>query len=98
MPVDPLPPPSTRSIDIVCIGASAGGVGGLQQFIARLPPELPAAVFVVLHLPPTGTSVLPDILNRAGKLPVLHAVNGDPVVQGHVYVAPPGFHLTLERH
>jgi two-component system, chemotaxis family, protein-glutamate methylesterase/glutaminase len=88
----------TQSIEIVCIGASAGGVGALQQLIARLPPDFPAAVFVVLHLPQTATSVLPNILNRAGKLPVLHAANGDPIVRGHVYVAPPGFHLTLERH
>lgn len=88
----------TYSIDVVCIGASAGGVSALQQLIARLPADFPAAVFVVLHVPQTGTSVLPNILNRAGKLPVLHAVNGDPIVHGHVYVAPPGFHLTLERH
>jgi two-component system, chemotaxis family, protein-glutamate methylesterase/glutaminase len=92
------PGPFGRTIDIICIGASAGGVGGLQQLIGRLPAGFPASVFIVLHLPQTGTSVLPSILNRAGKLPVLHAVNNDPIVPAHVYVAPPGFHLTLERH
>ena len=83
---------------MICIGASAGGVTALQQLIGRLPAEFPASVFVVLHLPQTGTSVLPSILIRAGKLPVLHAVNNDPIVPGHIYVAPPGFHLTVERH
>jgi two-component system chemotaxis response regulator CheB len=96
MPVEPAA--SSRSTDIICIGASAGGVVGLRQLMGRLPHPFPASVFIVLHLPQTGTSVLPNILNRAGKLPVLHAVNGDPIVPGHVYVAPPGFHLTLERH
>jgi two-component system, chemotaxis family, protein-glutamate methylesterase/glutaminase len=91
------PGPFGRSIDIICIGASAGGVGALQELIGRLPARFPASVFIVLHLPQTGVSVLPKILNRAGKLPVLHAVNQDPIVPGHVYVAPPGFHLTLER-
>ena len=88
----------SRRIDIICIGASAGGVTGLQQLIARLPSGFPAAIFVVLHLPQTSNSVLPNILSRAGKLPALHAVDNDPVVPGHVYVARPGFHLTLERH
>src|SRR5918997_1303463 len=97
MPVEPVPP-SDPMIDIICIGASAGGVTGLQQLVARLPPGFPASLFVVLHLPQTRTSVLPNILSRAGKLPVLHAANGDPIVPAHVYVAPPGFHLTLERH
>jgi two-component system chemotaxis response regulator CheB len=87
----------SRRIDIICVGASAGGVGALQQLVGRLPAEFAASVFVVLHIPQTGISVLPNILNRAGKLPVLHAVNSDPIVPGHVYVAPPGFHLTLER-
>jgi two-component system chemotaxis response regulator CheB len=89
-------PRVAHAIDVICIGASAGGVGGLQQVIGRLPPGFPAAVFVVLHLPQAATSVLPSILNRAGKLPALHAVHDDPIVGGHIYVAPPGFHLTLE--
>ena len=84
-------------IDIVCIGASAGGVGGLQQLISRLPSDFPASIFVVLHIPQAATSVLPGILTRAGKLPAIHAVDGDPIVSGHVYIAPPDFHLTLER-
>lgn len=88
----------SRVIDIICIGASAGGVGGLQQVIGRLPARFPASLFIVLHLPQTGTSVLPNILSRAGKLPVVHAAHNDPIVPGHVYVAPPGFHLTLARH
>jgi two-component system, chemotaxis family, protein-glutamate methylesterase/glutaminase len=92
------PGPFNRSIDMICVGASAGGVGALQQLIGRLPVGFPASVFIVLHLPQTGTSVLPNILNRAGKLPALHAVHNDPIVPGHIYIAPPGFHLTVDRH
>src|SRR5437667_355102 len=55
-----------------------------------------AAVFVVLHLPAGATSVLPQILSRAGTLPAAHAVHGDPIRHGQVYVAPPDFHLTLQ--
>jgi len=82
--------------DIVSIGASAGGVEALGRFVAQLPADLPAAVFIVLHVPPTGTSVLPQILSRAGPLPAGHAVDGSRPEHGKIYVAPPDCHLLLE--
>ena len=78
------------------VGASAGGVEALRKLAETLPRELPAAVFVVLHIPPTDTSVLPDILDRAGRLPAKHASDREPVVAGRIYVAPPDFHMLLE--
>jgi two-component system chemotaxis response regulator CheB len=85
-----------RVFEVICIGASAGGVEGLQQLVARLPSGFPAAIFVVLHFPQSAISVLPAILNRAGVLPASHAVDGDPIHFAHIYVGPPGYHLTLE--
>lgn len=62
-----------------------------------LPPDLPAAVFVVLHVAPTGKSVLPDILNRANTLPAAHATDGEEIRHGRIYVAPPDNHMLVER-
>jgi two-component system chemotaxis response regulator CheB len=81
--------------DIVAIGASAGGVEALGRLIEGLPPELPAAVFVVLHVLPTGTSLLPAILDRGGLLPAAAAIDGEPVERGRVYVAPADHHLLV---
>jgi two-component system, chemotaxis family, protein-glutamate methylesterase/glutaminase len=81
--------------DIVVVGASAGGVEALVGLAASLPADLPAAVFVVLHVPPTGTSVLPDILSRHGRLPASHAKDGEPIEPGRIYVAPPDHHLLV---
>jgi two-component system, chemotaxis family, protein-glutamate methylesterase/glutaminase len=81
--------------DIVVVGASAGGVEALADLAASLPPELPAAVFVVLHVPSTGTSALPDILSRHGPLPAAHVKDGEPIENGRIYVAPPDHHVLL---
>jgi two-component system chemotaxis response regulator CheB len=81
--------------DIVVVGASAGGVEALADLTASLPPDLPAAVFVVLHMPSTGTSALPDILSRYGPLPATHVKDGEPIEHRRVYVAPPDHHLLL---
>jgi two-component system, chemotaxis family, protein-glutamate methylesterase/glutaminase len=81
--------------DIVVVGASAGGVEALRTLVAGLPEDFPAALFVVLHVPPTS-SVLPAILTRAGKLPAEHAHDGDSIEPGRIYVAPPDYHLLLE--
>lgn len=84
--------------DIVTVGASAGGVEALMTLACGLPADLPAAVFVVLHVPAEGASLLPEILSRAGPLPAVHPHDGQQIVPGRIYVAPPDLHLVVERN
>ncbi|MGK7863952.1 chemotaxis protein CheB [Falsiroseomonas sp. E2-1-a4] len=81
---------------IIVLGASAGGVGALSTVCRGLPNDLPAALFVVLHVPPGGQSMLPDILSRAGPLKAHHAVDGEQVQRGTICVAPPDHHLLFD--
>jgi two-component system chemotaxis response regulator CheB len=81
--------------DIVVVGASSGGVEALGRVIRRLPANLDAAVFVVLHMSPSRESALPAILAREAALPTVHARDGEPIRQGHVYVACPDRHLIV---
>jgi two-component system chemotaxis response regulator CheB len=83
--------------DIIVIGASAGGVQALSDLVADFPPNLPAAVFIVLHVPANVPSLLPGILARESQLPVAHAIDGEPIRRGKVYVAPPDQHLLIEQ-
>lgn len=80
---------------VIVIGASAGGVEALKLLAAALPAGFPAAVVVVLHLAPNGPSVLPQILDRVCRLPVLLARDGAALAAGTVLVAPPNRHLEL---
>jgi two-component system, chemotaxis family, protein-glutamate methylesterase/glutaminase len=82
--------------NVIVVGASAGGVPALTQFVADLPAELDAAVFIVLHASAESPRLLADILARKSALPVRYAVDGDPIVGGEIRVAVPDFHLLLE--
>ena len=68
----------------------------LVGLVGSLPPAFPHAMLVVLHVSPTGTSVLPTILARACSLPVRAPADGEPLRAGHVYVAPPDVHLVVD--
>lgn len=81
--------------DVIVIGASAGGVETLMKLAAGLPGSLPSAVFIVLHVPSSGNSILPTILDRAGELRASHAVDGEIPHPGHIYIAPPNSHMIL---
>jgi len=82
--------------DIIVIGASAGGVGALCAVIEYLPPDFPAAVFVVLHLAPHSRSALPSILGRSGCLPASHPTSGEAIETRRIYIAPPDHHLAID--
>jgi two-component system, chemotaxis family, protein-glutamate methylesterase/glutaminase len=80
---------------VITIGASAGGVEAITTLLRGFPPDLPASVMVVLHVPPSTPSALPGILTREGPLSAEHAVDGAPILPGRVYVAPPDHHLVV---
>jgi two-component system, chemotaxis family, protein-glutamate methylesterase/glutaminase len=82
--------------DIIVIGASAGGFEALKKLVTGFPPDLPASIFVVWHMSPDVTGILPQVLNRAGALPAKNAEDGEPIERGKIYVAPPDRHLIIE--
>ncbi len=81
--------------DIIVVGTSTGGVEALSLLVRELPSGFPASLFIVCHFPAEGRSILPEILSRAGPLLASHAIDGESFYPGHIYVAPPGYHLLL---
>lgn len=83
--------------DIVCIGGSSGATAPLKAILGALPADLPAAVFIVLHIPARSLGVLATVASAAGRLPVHQAEDGMAIEPGHVYLAVPDHHLILTK-
>jgi two-component system chemotaxis response regulator CheB len=82
--------------DVIVVGGSAGALDGVLDFASKLPADLPAAVFIVIHTSPQYDSILPDLIRRDSRLPAAHAVDREPIKRGRIYVAPPDFHLLVK--
>ncbi|MDP1566494.1 MAG: chemotaxis protein CheB, partial [Polaromonas sp.] len=87
--------PPHDALRIVGIGASAGGLAALEEFLGQVPPDSGMAYMVVQHLDPTQKAMLAELLQRITPMPVREAKNGQQVVPNHVYVIPPNAELSL---
>src|SRR5581483_6265100 len=83
-----------RVTKIFAIGASQGGVQALRVLLAGLPADFAAPVLIVQHIGATE-SILPAILADASSLPTAFALDGEPLLPGRVYVAPPDHHMLV---
>ena len=84
--------------DIIVIGGSAGATAPLKEILGRLPSTIPAAIFIVLHIPAHGIGILSTVASAAGKLPVRQAESGMPIENGNIYLAAPDHHLLLSEN
>ncbi|WJD60442.1 chemotaxis protein CheB [Pseudomonas kurunegalensis] len=86
-----------KGVRAVVIGASAGGVTALFAVLGALPAGYGIPVVCVLHLPDDRHSQLAEVLQRRLQRPVCEARDKQPLKPGQVYVAGPGYHLSVER-
>ena len=82
---------------IVGVGASAGGVEALESLFRAMPPDLGMAFVIVTHLAPKRESLLPEILARDTRMPVLVAEHDQPIRRNHIYVAPADAVLHIQK-
>ncbi len=80
---------------ILAIGASTGGPKAVSEVITLLPPQLPCAIVVVQHMPPTFTSSFAARLGQVGAYPFIESEAGETLRMGHGYVACGGRHAVL---
>ena len=82
--------------NIVVVGGSEGTIEALLEIVPYLTADMPAAVFIVVHISAEAHGYLPRILTSRGTLEARHPVDGETIRAGHIYVAPPNHHLTLK--
>lgn len=82
--------------NIIVIGASAGGINEIIKLTADLPAAIPAAIFIVHHLPAHTESNLYAMINRHSKVPAERAQHGVTFEAGKIYCARKDKHLLLE--
>lgn len=87
---NPLPP------QVIAIGSSTGGPQALLKFFSDLHGPLRQPVFITQHMPPTFTSILADNIARTSGLNCREAVDGEPVMEGRIYVAPGNYHMVVQ--
>jgi two-component system chemotaxis response regulator CheB len=86
------PPP-----EIVAIGISTGGPKALQEVLPALPGDLPIPIVVVQHMPPGFTEPFARRMNTLCPATVREAAHGENAKPGVIYIAPAGWHTTIER-
>jgi two-component system chemotaxis response regulator CheB len=88
----PIPP------RVLLIGASTGGPQALNAVVAKLNRVIDEApVLIVQHMPPTFTTIFAEHLSRASGRVAHEGVDGEPVRAGHIYIAPGGKHMRVDR-
>ena len=86
---------NSRLFPIVAIGASAGGLEALGQFLSNMPPASGMGFVVIQHLDPDHKDILPELLQRMTSMPVSRVKNNTKVSPNHVYVIPPNKDISI---
>ena len=94
---EPSPGSGYGSWKLVVIGVSTGGPKTLVEVLPALPPDLPAAVLVVQHMPGSFTRGFASRLDSICQMQVMEAADGQAIEAGHILVAPGDYHLKVER-
>ncbi len=83
---------------VIVVGASAGGLNALSEFVGQLMPGMDAAVFLVMHLSRTSiTDFLMLQLQKFTQLKCEVATEGASIKADHIYIAPPNAHLLVKK-
>lgn len=92
-----LRPMPSAALAVLAIGSSTGGPNALLEVFREIGPALRIPVLVTQHMPPTFTTLLAEHLGRVSGRPSGEARDGQAIEDGHIYVAPGGYHMEIAR-
>ena len=83
--------------EIAVIGTSWGGLNAVSTVVTGLPATFALPIVVVQHRSPDAPGLLAELLQMRTRLTVLEVEDKQPIVTGHIFVAPPNYHLLFDR-
>jgi two-component system, chemotaxis family, protein-glutamate methylesterase/glutaminase len=83
--------------EIVVIGTSWGGLSALSTVVAGLPATFGLPIVIVQHRSSDAPGMLAELLQSRTRLSVVEVDDKDVFSSGRIYVAPPNYHLLVER-
>jgi two-component system chemotaxis response regulator CheB len=84
------------TIEVIVMGGSAGALDALMAVLPAMKDHR-VPIVIALHLAPDQPSLVPQLVRRATTRPAYEAEDKMPIRQGEIYVAPPNYHVLLER-
>ena len=81
---------------LIAIGASTGGTEAIREVLEHMAHDSPAIV-ITQHIPEAFSAPFAARMDKSSPMRVCHAEDGQPILQGHAYIAPGHRHLTVER-
>lgn len=96
-PVVIIPDKEGGKIEIIAIGISTGGPNALREMLKDFDKEIKQPVVIVQHMPAGFTNEFANSLDLVCPLDVSEAKDGEPLLGGHIYIAPGGSHMIVEK-
>ncbi len=84
-------------IEIIAIGISTGGPNALRDVFKEIDPNIKQPILVVQHMPAGFTAEFANSLDNICPLKVTEAKDGEPILSGHIYIAPGSYHMFVEH-
>jgi two-component system chemotaxis response regulator CheB len=81
---------------LVVMGSSLGALDALRKILPELHRDFSAALVIVLHRDKEESGELLPLLESMCDLPIEFPLDKDPILTGHIYLAPPNYHLLIE--
>jgi two-component system chemotaxis response regulator CheB len=82
---------------LVVIGASLGGLTAIQEILRALPDTTTIPIAIAQHRHRDSGPGLSDVLQQSSSIPIADADDSEPILNGRVYLAPPDYHLLVEK-
>ncbi|WP_061296287.1 chemotaxis protein CheB [Leptospira interrogans] len=83
--------------EAIVIGVSAGGINAMKTILPTLPTQFGIPIVIVQHIGARSDGEWFRILEKLCNIKIKEAEEKEEIKSGMVYVAPPNYHLLIEK-